>query len=122
MQDPGRTTQEPSLVATSRPPANALNGALKLGPYLDAWAEKLGALPTNPGLLGKFLKPVVKATGHELTLKRWQHFVTGLAAHPEFSRAEAAEFQRFAGRPALYDDQQWFLTDRDRANLQGLFG
>ena len=72
------------------------------------------------GLLGKLLKPVEQQSGPEVTQKRFRHFVAGVATKPQYFGTEAKQLHRFAATPAVYDDPDWNMSDREREEFARL--
>lgn len=95
---------------------------IDLGPYLDVWKTHFGAHPLNVGLLGKCLKPLLSNGGADKTIGRWQRFVLGIAKTPQYFGTEAKQFRRFAATPASFDDPEWYLSDREKAETDRLLG
>lgn len=89
-------------------------------PYYEAWTSRFGGRP-NVGLLRKKVEPLERVDGRDMTVRRWRHMVAGL--NPRFfGRGDpfAAAVLRFAGAPAAYDDEDWHLSDRERAEYARL--
>lgn len=90
-------------------------------PYYETWVRRFGGKP-DVGWLRLKVEPLEKADGRERTVTRWDHFIGGLDAR--FFRSDKDPFRgavlRFAGAPAAYDDAQWHLSDRDKAEIMRL--
>jgi hypothetical protein len=91
-----------------------------LAPFLDAWKEKMGAYPTNPGLLGRLLKPLAGNGNTAPTLARWKNFVVGVAKTPQYFGTEAKQFHKFAATPSMYDEADWWMSPQDRREVDRL--
>lgn len=70
----------------------------------------------------KKVEPLERADGRPVTIRRWEHLVAGL--DPRFFAAKGDPFKnavlKLVHAPKAYDDPDWHLSDRDRAEFARL--
>jgi len=98
------------------------NGTAWISPYWDPWKAMLGGDP--PKIIVKAFQPLQRAPEWQngTLLRRWVNFITGLKVNPKYLGSPVAQIRKFVATHAAYDDPDWYLSDRERASLEGLFG
>lgn len=94
--------------------------------YQSVWTARFEGVP-EVGLLFKMLGPLETTSGREKTLKRWTNLVGGLDPR-YFGNGDPVRnaLLKLTRAPAVYDNPDWNMSDRDKAELSkltdGLFG